>query len=149
MIFLTARDMKEDLIKGYKIGADDYLNKPFDVEVLLLKLEVLFKRKTSAAGPTLHQIGQFKYDPTTRQLFNGSSTKKLSPKEGQLLELLCEHQNDVLPHEKALKTIWKEDSYFTTRSMDVYIAKLRKYLKADNDVRIENVHSKGYGLFVG
>lgn len=148
IIFLTARDMKEDMIRGYTIGADDYLNKPFDVEVLLLKLDVLFKKEKKEVTPTQFQIGNYQFDTVTRMLKNGDVDKKLSPKEGQLLQLLCEHQNDVLPREKALKTIWKEDSYFTTRSMDVYIAKLRKYLNADDKVRIENVHSKGYGLFI-
>lgn len=148
IIFLTARDIKEDMIRGYTIGADDYLNKPFDVEVLLLKLDVLFKKEKKEVAATHFQIGNYQFDTVTRILKNGGSDKKLSPKEGQLLQLLCEHQNDVLPREKALKTIWKEDSYFTTRSMDVYIAKLRKYLKGDEKVRIENVHSKGYGLFI-
>lgn len=148
IIFLTARDIKEDMIRGYTIGADDYLNKPFDVEVLLLKLDVLFKKEKKEVAATQFQIGNYQFDTVTRILKNGDADKKLSPKEGQLLQLLCEHQNDVLPREKALKTIWKEDSYFTTRSMDVYIAKLRKYLKGDEKVRIENVHSKGYGLFI-
>lgn len=147
IIFLTARSMKEDMIKGYRIGADDYLNKPFDVEVLLMKLEVLFKR-TELNVLEEYSIGCFAYDATTRMLSHKEEARKLSPKEGALLELLCLHMNGVMPREKALKSIWQEDNYFTTRSMDVYIAKLRKYLKADGSVRIENVHSKGYGLFV-
>ena len=148
IIFLTARSMKEDMIKGYRVGADDYLNKPFDVEVLLLKLEVLFKRSEVTSSDT-YEIGIFNYDVSTRLLSNKADSRKLSPKEGALLELLCMYMNGVMPREKALKSIWEEDTYFTTRSMDVYIAKLRKYLKTDKSVRIENVHSKGYGLFVG
>lgn len=147
IIFLTARSMKEDMIKGYRIGADDYLNKPFDVEVLLMKLDVLFKR-TEVTASQNYSIGIYSYDVATRLLNNKSDSRKLSPKEGALLELLCMHMNGVMPREKALKSIWQEDNYFTTRSMDVYIAKLRKYLKEDITVRIENVHSKGYGLFV-
>ncbi len=151
IIFLTAKNMKEDMIRGYKVGADDYLNKPFDIEILLLKLEVLFNRnsglKTTDDTKEYH-IGRYQFDVSTRLLTNTEGEKKLSPKEGQLLHLLCQHQNEVLPREKALKTIWKEDNYFTTRSMDVYITKLRKYLSADESVRIENVHSSGYALYV-
>lgn len=151
IIFLTAKNRKEDMIKGYKIGAFDYLNKPFDIEVLLLKLEVVFNR-TSSNESNLSQenyvIGKFNYEVKTRLLKNGDENKKLSPKEGALLLLLCQHINDVMPREKALREIWDEENFFTTRSMDVYITKLRKYLKADKSVLIENVHSSGYGLYV-
>lgn len=149
IVFLTAKNLKEDMIRGYTIGADDYLNKPFDIEVLLLKLDVIFNR-AETANPTVSQeeyaIGKFNYQVSTRLLKIKDNERKLSPKEGALLSLLCEHLNDVMPREKALKEIWSEDNYFTTRSMDVYITKLRKYLQLDEAVQIENVHSSGYRL---
>ena len=151
IIFLTAKSMKEDMIKGYKLGADDYLSKPFDIEVLLLKLEALFKRGAEQHTQEQRQkfsIGNYTYHVDNRLLSTATFEKKLSPKEGALLSLLCEHMNAVMPREKALKKIWKEDNYFTTRSMDVYITKLRKYLKEDPKVEIENVHSSGYALKV-
>lgn len=149
IVFLTARNMKEDMIRGYRLGADDYLNKPFDIEILLFKIEILLKRSRSETAPEqdIYQIGDYQYEVKTRGLILNGDSRKLSPKEGALLHLLCQHMNDILPREKALKEIWNEDSYFTTRSMDVYITKLRKYLNADANVRIENVHSSGYGLF--
>ncbi len=151
IIFLTARNMKEDMLRGYRVGADDYLNKPFDIEVLLLKLDVIFNRGKSGQPKDIlstYTIGEFTYEVNTRLLEHASETKKLSPKEGALLHLLCQHMNDVMPREKALQEIWKEDNYFTTRSMDVYITKLRKYLRKDASINIENVHSSGYGLFI-
>jgi len=149
IIFLTARNMKEDMIRGYKAGADDYLNKPFDIEVLLLKLDVLFNRShaNNESIAANFSIGAYTFEVKTRMLSHPNANKKLSPKEGDLLSLLCQHLNDVLPREKALVEIWGEDNYFTTRSMDVYITKLRKYLSEDDNVRIENVHSSGYGLY--
>jgi DNA-binding response OmpR family regulator len=148
LIFLTARNMKEDMLRGYRSGADDYLHKPFDIEVLLLKLDVLFNRQAPTIVPEAgdYRIGLFHFDVYTRQLSLRDRAVKLSPKEGALLSLLCAHMNQVLPREMALKEIWKEDSYFTTRSMDVYITKLRKYLRDDPTIRIENVHSSGYTL---
>lgn len=149
IVFLTAKNLKEDMIRGYKIGADDYLNKPFDIEVLLLKLDVIFNRSnTNVATPTEeeYKIGTFNYQVRTRVLSSPNEERKLSPKEGALLSLLCAYFNDVMPREKALKEIWDEDNYFTTRSMDVYITKLRKYLQSDGNLQIENVHSSGYRL---
>ena len=150
IIFLTAKKMKEDMIKGYRVGADDYLNKPFDIEILLLKLEALFNRGGVNVSPAeeSYSLGKYHYEVKPRLLHFKDEPKKLSPKEGALLEMLCRHLNDVTPREKALVEIWKEDNYFTTRSMDVYIAKLRKHLKEDASVKIENVHSSGYGLYV-
>lgn len=150
LLFLTAKNLKEDVIKGYKLGADDYLNKPFDIEVLLLKLEVHFsKNKSRQINPEIkeYQIGEYRFLLATRDLCHPEKSRTLSPKEGQLLQLLCEHINQVTPRELALKNIWKEDSYFTTRSMDVYITKLRKYLSNDPKVSIVNVHSSGYALY--
>lgn len=149
IFFLTARNMKEDMIKGYKLGADDYLNKPFDIEILLLKLDAIFQRlqDKSPLQAEEYAIGAYTFESKTRVLKHAKEEKKLSPKEGALLHLLCRYMNDVLPRETALREIWGEDSYFTTRSMDVYITKLRKYLQHDASVRIENVHSSGYGLY--
>ncbi|XOV66131.1 MAG: response regulator transcription factor [Fluviicola sp.] len=148
IIFLTARNMREDMIRGYKSGADDYLSKPFDIEILLLKLEALFQRVQHDEGKEtpLYSIGSYTYECSTRLLDHKEESRKLSPKEGALMQLLCEHYNEVLPREKALKKIWGEDSYFTTRSMDVYITKLRKYLQHDESLSIQNVHSSGYML---
>jgi len=151
IIFLTAKTMKEDMIRGYRIGADDYLNKPFDIEVLLLKLEVIFNRsmqKEKSQVVENYSIGNFSYTVKTRLLTSKNDEKRLSPKEGALLHLLYQYLGDVLPREKALIEIWGEDNYFTTRSMDVYITKLRKYLKSDPRIQIDNVHSSGYRLFI-
>lgn len=151
IIFLTARNMKEDMIRGYKVGADDYLNKPFDIEILLLKLDAIFHRNwgvETSSEPKTYAVGAYTYHSATRQLEHPSGDEKLSPKEGALMQMLCDHINNVMPREKALKEIWGEDSYFTTRSMDVYITKLRKYLKHDPNVCIENLHSSGYMLAV-
>src|SRR5690606_22181930 len=147
IVFLTAKTMKEDMIRGYKIGADDYLNKPFDIEVLLLKLEVIFNRSSQSEKSEIidkYSIGNYSYTVKTRMLVSKNDEKRLSPKGGALFNLLCQHLGDVLPREKALIEIWGEDNYFTTRSMDVYITKLRKYLKADPRIQIDNVHSSGY-----
>jgi DNA-binding response OmpR family regulator len=148
IIFLTARNMREDMIRGYQSGADDYLSKPFDIEILLLKLEALFQRSTTdiETGASFFSIGSYTYESATRSLVHPNESRKLSPKEGALMQLLCEHFNEVLPRDKALKKIWGEDSYFTTRSMDVYITKLRKYLQHDKRLSIQNVHSSGYML---
>lgn len=150
ILFLTARNMKEDMIRGYKLGADDYLTKPFDIEILLLKLDAIFQRNSgnSAVLPETVLLGAYTYEVSTRVLTHSNETRKLSPKEGELMQLLCEYLNQVMPREKALKQIWGEDSYFTTRSMDVYITKLRKYLKHDAQLSITNVHSSGYKLSV-
>jgi len=151
VIFLTAKSMKEDMIRGYKIGADDYLNKPFDIEVLLLKLDVIFNRSAKQESNQIideYNIGNYSYKVSTRLLKSNKNEKRLSPKEGALFQLLCQHVNEVLPREKALVEIWGEENYFTTRSMDVYVTKLRKLLKDDPRIQIDNVHSSGYRMFV-
>ncbi|GAA4298862.1 response regulator transcription factor [Nibribacter koreensis] len=152
IIFLTAKAMKVDMLEGFRIGADDYVTKPFDSEILLCKLKAILQRKQSSIAPpkeenkTEYQIGRFQFNAKTRLILDGPQTQKLSPKEAELLLLLCQHVNDVLPREVALSKIWGEDNYFTARSMDVFVTKLRKYLKADAAVEIVNVHGNGFRL---
>ncbi|MBI3521269.1 MAG: response regulator transcription factor [Bacteroidetes bacterium] len=151
LIFLTARSMREDMIKGYTIGADDYVVKPFDSEVLLFKIKAILNRHSNSANEHqfLHHIGQFEFNAKLRTLKNATGVDvRLSPKEAALLNLLCQHKNDVLLREKALKQIWGDDNYFTARSMDVYIVKLRKYLASDITIEINNLHKNGYSLLV-
>jgi len=153
IIFLTAKSMKEDVLQGYKVGADDFLNKPFDSEVLLAKIKTLLKRKISqttvSQKQTDFQIGDFHLNAKLRFLtYKKEDPIKLSPKENDLLKLLALHLNDLMPRELALTQIWRDDNYFTSRSMDVYIAKLRKYLKQDPKVEILNIHGEGFRLVV-
>ncbi|WP_406684120.1 response regulator transcription factor [Seonamhaeicola sp. MEBiC1930] len=153
IIFLTAKTMKEDVLKGYKVGADDYLNKPFDSEVLLMKIKAIIQRKAtetiSDSKQFKFQIGKFDLNSKLRFLsFDGADPVKLSPKENELLRLLALHENDLMPRELALTKIWRDDNYFTSRSMDVYIAKLRKYLKLDEKVEILNIHGEGFRLVI-
>lgn len=151
IIFLTAKTMKEDVLKGYQAGADDYLNKPFDSEVLLYKIKAILQRKENEISDEENQfefkVGGFDFDSKLRQLsYKGGEARKLSPKENKLLKLLVLYKNDLLPRELALTKIWRDDNYFTSRSMDVYIAKLRKYLKPDEHVEIVNIHGEGFRL---
>ncbi|MBL7927529.1 MAG: response regulator transcription factor [Bacteroidia bacterium] len=151
IIFLTAKSMKEDMIEGFKSGADDYLTKPFDSEVLLFKIKALIKRASESfvkPDQTQFEIAGYKFDYNMRILHFGNSQVNLSPKEADLLKMLCHHMNDVLPREKALKAIWGDDNYFTGRSMDVFITKLRKYLKEDSRIDIMNIHGKGFKMNV-
>lgn len=153
IVFLTAKAMKEDVLKGYKVGADDYLNKPFDSEVLLMKIKAIMQRKATDSVADSKQfefvIGRFHLNSKLRFLsFDGGEPEKLSPKENELLRLLALHENDLMPRELALTKIWRDDNYFTSRSMDVYIAKLRKYLKLDPDVEILNIHGEGFRLVI-
>lgn len=153
LIFLTAKTMKEDVLKGYKVGADDYLNKPFDSEVLLMKIKAIIQRKASEVKADTakfeFEIGKFHLNSKLRFLtFPGEEPVKLSPKENELLKMLALHENDLMPRELALTKIWRDDNYFTSRSMDVYIAKLRKYLKQDENVEILNIHGEGFRLVV-
>lgn len=153
IIFLTAKAMKEDVLKGYKVGADDYLNKPFDSEVLLMKIKAIIQRKATDTVVDSKQfefkIGRFDLNSKLRFLkFDGENPVKLSPKENELLRMLALHENDLMPRELALTKIWRDDNYFTSRSMDVYIAKLRKYLKLDPNVEILNIHGEGFRLVI-
>jgi DNA-binding response OmpR family regulator len=153
IVFLTAKTLKDDVLKGFKIGADDYLTKPFDSEVLLAKIKAILNRKNFINIPETENykflIGKFKFNSKLRSLkIAGIEPIRLSPKESQLLKLLVLHLNDLLPREMALNKIWRDDNYFTSRSMDVYIAKLRKYLREDTNVEILNIHGEGFRLVV-
>ncbi len=151
-IFLTAKALKEDQVRGYELGAADYLIKPFDPEILLLKIEVLLSLGSPAIKPSRlkYVIGSFTFTAESRLLQLGPKKTKLSPKEADLLAMLANNLGQVLIREDALNQIWKEDSYFTTKSMDVYITKLRKYLREDPVYKIEitNLHGKGFVLSV-
>jgi len=151
IIFLTAKTMKEDVLKGYQAGADDYLNKPFDSEVLLYKIKAILQRKEGDENVEEEKfefkLGKFDFNSKLRHLsFDNGEPQKLSPKESKLLKLLTIYKNDLMPRELALTKIWRDDNYFTSRSMDVYIAKLRKYLKLDENVEILNIHGEGFRL---
>jgi DNA-binding response OmpR family regulator len=153
IIFLTAKSMKEDVLKGYKVGADDYLNKPFDSDVLLMKIKAILQRKVSESKTDNlkfeFEIGNFHLNSKLRYLtIEGKEPIKLSPKENELLKLLALYENDLMPRELALTKIWRDENYFTSRSMDVYIAKIRKYLKEDPKVEILNIHGEGFRLVV-
>ena len=149
LFFISAKTMKEDIIQGYKLGADDYITKPFDSEVLLLKIRAILKRNddlNKEADNKEFDLGSYHFHPKLRQLVHNGQTQTLSPKENELLKMLAEHLNDLLPREAALKKIWGSDTYFNGRSMDVYIAKLRKYLRDDTKIEIVNIHGNGFRL---
>lgn len=150
IIFLTARALKDDILEGFKIGADDYITKPFSMEELVFRVEAILRRVRGKKSKesTMYHIGKFTFD-TQKQLLtiNGEQTK-LTTKENELLALLCAHANEILQRDFALKTIWIDDNYFNARSMDVYITKLRKHLKEDPQIEIINIHGKGYKLIV-
>jgi len=148
IIYLTAKSLKEDIITGYRIGADDYIIKPFDADVLLYKIAVVLKRSEGAVvgENQLFKIGKYIFDHKLREIRLEGERQLISPKESALLKLLCEHKNELLPREIALKKIWGDDGYFTTRSMDVFVTKLRKYLKDDPSIEIRNIHGSGFIL---
>ena len=152
LFFLSAKGMKEDIMRGYKLGADDYITKPFDSEILLHKIKAVLKRNNELEekkhAVTEWNLGNFKFNSRLRNLQIGDESFTLSPKESELLTMLAEYKNDLLPREAALKRIWGSDTYFNGRSMDVYIAKLRKYLKLDPTVEIVNIHGNGFRLVV-
>ena len=150
IIFLTAKTLKEDILEGFKIGADDYITKPFSMEELVFRVEAILRRvrgkKTKES--TLYHIGKFVFDTQKQLLTIGDKQTKLTTKENELLALLCSHANEILQRDFDLETIWIDDNYFNARSMDVYITKLRKHLKDDDQIEIINIHGKGYKLIV-
>lgn len=148
IIFLTAKTLKEDVLDGFKIGADDYITKPFSMEELVFRIEAILRRVKGKKNRdrTTYKIGSFTFDTQKQILARGEKQTKLTTKESELLSLLCAHANEILQRDFALKTIWIDDNYFNARSMDVYITKLRKHLKEDESVEIINIHGKGYKL---
>mgnify|MGYP000881688026 FL=1 len=150
IIFLTAKSMKEDVIEGFRIGADDYITKPFSMEELIFRIEAILRRTKSegADKQTVFKLGNYTFDSSRQLLIRGTEERKLTTKESELLRLLCLNKNRILERNFALKSIWIDDTYFNARSMDVYITKLRKYLKDDPDIQIMNIHGKGYKLIV-
>ncbi|HNS41605.1 MAG TPA: response regulator transcription factor [Taishania sp.] len=150
ILFLTAKDMKEDKLKGFDLGADDYLTKPFSMEELIARISAIARR---AIGDSTEQsgdiyIGTIKYEPELRLLYTKEEVKKLTTKENQLLNLLVKNKNEILDRQATLRAVWGDDNYFNGRSMDVYIAKLRKLLKDDENIEIMNVHGKGFKLLI-
>ncbi len=151
VLFLTAKNMKEDVLEGFKLGADDYMTKPFSMEELILRIEAILRRTShdnQASAQQVFTLGRFTFDTLKQILSEGDNAVKLTTKESDLLKLLCQNQNKILERNYALKSIWIDDNYFNARSMDVYITKLRKHLKAEESVEIINVHGKGYKLIV-
>ncbi|NNF21240.1 MAG: response regulator transcription factor [Saprospiraceae bacterium] len=156
IIFLTAKNLKEDVLEGFKIGADDYIAKPFNSEELLLRIHAILKRSQRKIDPNEDikefDIGKYHFNYPLRILTfsgdDGERKDKLSPKEAHLLRLFCIYKNDVLTRNEALTKIWGEDNYFTARSMDVFVTKLRKYLKDDDNIEIVNIHGNGFRLIV-
>ena len=150
IIFLTAKSMKEDILEGFKAGADDYLSKPFSMEELLYRMEAIMRRVRGkkSKDATVYKLGQFTFDTKKQTLSLNGEDVKLTTKENELLSLLAANANSILERNYALKTIWIDDNYFNARSMDVYITKLRKHLRPDPTVGIINIHGKGYKLIV-
>lgn len=151
IIFLTAKSMKEDTLKGFQVGADDYVTKPFSMEEMLMRIQAILRRTNKlneeAEKQTKFEIGRFNFDYESQKLlFDGGDEQKLTSKESELLRLLALHKNQIMDRSLALKKIWLDDNYFNSRSMDVYITKLRKYLKADERLQIINVHGQGFKL---
>jgi DNA-binding response OmpR family regulator len=151
IIFLTAKSLKEDVLLGFKLGADDYLTKPFSMEELLFRIEAILRRtkaESKLTGQTVYKLGKYTFDFQKQTLSSDNVSYKLTTKESELLKMLCDNMNDILERNYALKNIWVDDSYFNARSMDVYITKLRKYLKDEPSVEILNVHGKGFKLII-
>ena len=150
VILLTARTLQDDILEGSKLGADDYITKPFSMEELVLRIEAILRRVRGKKNKeaTVYHIGRFVFDTQKQLLTIGEKQTKLTTKENELLALLCSHANEILQRDYALKTIWIDDNYFIACSMDVYITKLRKHLKDDDQIEIINIHGKGYKLIV-
>jgi len=146
IIFLTAKSMKTDILEGFRAGADDYMTKPFSMEELLLRIEAVLRRTTRAEQHTIFTLGKYVFDANKQLLTSEDKTINLTTKESDLLKMLCQHPNQVLERNYALKAIWKDDNYFNARSMDVYITKIRKHLSDEPVIQILNVHGKGYKL---
>jgi len=153
IIFLTAKSLEEDKLKGFAMGGDDYITKPFNMELLLARINAIVRRIHNVydekVEKTDYEIGDFVFEYNHQRLNHKGTVQKLTSKEADLLKLLCENVNEVLDRRIALNRIWKDDSYFNARSMDVYITKLRKYLKLDSRIQIINVHGIGFKLLVG
>jgi two-component system OmpR family response regulator len=150
ILFLTAKAMKEDKLQGFAIGADDYLTKPFSMEELLARLEAILRRVEGPSKSADEQlmVGTIPYEPELRVLHLKDGSKKLTTKENQLLHLLVKNEREILDRQSTLRAIWGDDNYFNGRSMDVYIAKLRKLLKEDPSIEIMNIHGKGFKLII-
>lgn len=153
IVFLTAKNMQVDKVKGFMLGADDYITKPFDFQELILRVEAILKRcklieDVEEETIESYLIGDFKFDVKNQLLVNQDQEKKLTKKETRILTYLCEHMNDIAPRELILKNIWGNDDYFSGRSMDVFISKLRKYLSDDDKIQINNIHGVGFKLAV-
>jgi DNA-binding response OmpR family regulator len=151
IIFLTAKNMKEDVLEGFKLGADDYITKPFSMEELIMRIEAILRRTSQESmqnAQPVFTLGRFTFDTKKQTLSEGENVIKLTTKESDLLKLLCQNANKILERNYALKSIWIDDNYFNARSMDVYITKLRKHLKDEPGVEIINVHGKGYKLIM-
>ena len=148
IIFLTAKSLKEDRIKGLKLGADDYITKPFSIEELMLKIQVFLKRKyiTGKTEVATLKVGKYHLDPDNLQLRLGEHIDQLTKKESDLLKVLIENKNKIIERSTILERVWGENDYFMGRSMDVFISRLRKYLKEDDDISIENIHGVGFRL---
>jgi len=150
IIFLSAKSLHEDVIEGFKVGADDYMKKPFSMEELLFRVEAVLNRTKEKEEVVSDQIplGELIFDWNKRTLTHNGEVSKLTTKESQLLKLLCDNKNETLDRNLALQRIWRDDTYFNARSMDVYITKLRKLLSKDSSIQIINVHGKGFKLIM-